>query len=98
MTNTEMIAVVGNGSWGGPSKVHAAPADSGALPDDRWPVSYRGERLYTSLCGVRYLYEYKARDGVVRPFVSTIPVEQCGRCCRILRSRAVARGPEATDE
>jgi hypothetical protein len=68
--DTAYIAVVGNGSWGGESAVHAADPATGIEPR---AGESRGS-WYTSRCGQRFL---KAYGGL---WSEVMVVERCRRC------------------
>lgn len=79
----EFIAVVGNGSWGGEGKVHAAVRRSGERMRNA-PASYQSEIRYTSRCGQRYCRALKDDPS----FTTIMPFDQCQRCAKLVAKDA----------
>jgi hypothetical protein len=65
------IAVYSHGSWGGPSKDHAADPDT------------HDKGRYTSRCGQRYMIP-STTHGELTPFDQIMHLEQCQRCVKLL--------------
>lgn len=77
---SEFVAVVGNGSWGGEGKVHAAVRDSGRRLENV-PASYKGELRYTSRCGQKYCKSLKDDPD----FSTIMRFDQCQRCAKLVK-------------
>jgi hypothetical protein len=76
--NTDYVAVIGNGSWGGNGAVHAADPTAGG-------ESKPGDVRFSSLCGLHLLFRVPTtsrRDGSW----GNLPAyeRKCKRCLKVL--------------